>query len=270
METGLQDVRYALRGFCRNPVFTVSVLLTLALGIGTTTAVFSVVDRILFRPLPYADADRIVSLGLVQSLERQEFLMGRSFVEWRDNQKPFTALAGQSTMAHNCDLIENNPAELGCIQIQAGFLPLFGITPVLGRNFTPEEDSPNGPPAAMISYGLWQGHYNGNPRIVGGSINVDGKPVRVVGVLPKDFQFPTLETAEIVQPMAFDPSIQTKANGGFGNPMRVFARLRPGVSMAQAYAQMQPLFQSDLSWFPPGASKVVRLSIRSLRDRVPM
>jgi putative ABC transport system permease protein len=267
VETVLQDIRYAFRGFHRNPVFTMSILLTLALGIGTTTAVFSVVDRILFRPLPYADAERLVSVGLVQSLEHQEFLMGRSFVEWRNNQKPFSAIAGQSTMVHNCDLIENNPAELGCIQFQAGFLPLIGITPILGRNFSPEEDSPDGPRVVIISYGLWKGHYNGDSQILGRSINLDGKPARIVGVLPKDFQFPTLEMADIAQPMAFDPSIQTKVNGGFGNPMRLFARLKPGVSIAQAYAQMQPLFQSDLSWFPPGASKVVRLSIRSLRDR---
>ena len=267
MEAALQDIRYAFRGFHRNPVFAISILLTLALGIGTTTAVFSVVDRVLFRPLPYADAGRLVSVGLVQSLEHQEFLMGRSFVEWRDSQKPFTAIAGQSTGVHNCDLIENNPAELGCVSFQAGLLPLLGTAPVLGRNFSPEEDIPNVPGVAIISHSLWQGHYNRDPSILGRMINVDGKLVRVIGVLPKDFQFPTLETADIVQPMAFDPSTQTKVNGGFGNPMRLFARLKPGVSIAQAYAEMQPLFRSDLSWFPPGASKVVRLSIRSLRDR---
>jgi len=267
MQKALQDIRYAIRGFHRNPVFAFTILLTLALGIGTTTAVFSVVDRILFRPLPYVDADRIVSVGIVHSLERQEFLMGRSFIEWRDNQKPFTAIAGQNTMVHNCDLVENNPAELGCIRFQAGFLPLFGITPVLGRNFSHEEDAPGGPRVAIISYNLWRGHYNGSPAILGRMINIDGKLVRIVGVLPKDFQFPTLETADIVEPMAFDPSIQTKANGGFGNPMRLFARLKPGVSIAEARTEMQPLFQSDLSYFPPEANKVLRLSIRSLRDR---
>ena len=267
IDTLALDIRFALRGFRRNSVFTMSVLLTLALGIGTTTSVFSVVDRILFRPLQYAHADRIVSVGLVQSLERQEFLMGRSFVEWRDNQKPFTAMAAQSTMARNCDLIETNPAELGCISIDHEFLPLFGIRPVLGRNFTSEEDHPNGPSVAIISYVLWKDHYNRDPRILDQSINVDGNLARVVGVLPKDFQFPTLETSDIVLPLAFDPSVQTKVNGGFGNPMRVFARLRPGISIPQAYAEMQPLFQSDLNWFPPGANKVMRLSIRSLRDR---
>lgn len=267
METVLQDIRYALRSFRRNPLYIVSVLLTLALGIGTTTAVFSVVDRILFRPLPYADPGRIVSVGLVHSLEHQEFLMGRFYSEWRENQKPFSALASQSTMVHNCDLIENNPAELGCISFQAGFLPLLGITPVPGRNFLPEEDRLGGPRVAIISYGLWQGHYNGDPHILGRTIDVDGKPARVVGVLPKDFQFPTLETADIVQPSAFDPSIQTKVNGGFGYPMRLFARLKPGVSIARARAEMQPLFESDLHFFPAGAARELRLSIRSLRDR---
>ncbi|MEA3006825.1 MAG: putative transport system permease protein, partial [Acidobacteriaceae bacterium] len=265
--TVLQDVHYALRGFRRNPLFTISVLVTLALGIGATTAVFSVVDRILFRPLPYADPGRIVSVGMVHSLEHQEFLMGRSYVEWQNNQTPFLSLAAQSTMVHNCDLVENNPAQLGCISFQVGFLPLLGISPILGRNFLPEEDRPNGPRVVIITYGLWKGHYNGDPHILDRMIDVDGNPARVVGVLPKDFQFPTLESADIVSPFAFDPAIQQTVNGGFGDPMRLFARLRPGVSVAQAHAQMQPLFYGDLKWFPAGAKNELRLSIRSLRDR---
>jgi len=265
--TVLQDVRYAFRGFRRNPLFTLSVLLTLALGIGATTAVFSVVDRILFRPLPYADPSRIVSVGMVHSLEHEEFLMGRFYAEWQGNQKPFSALAGQSTMVHNCDLVENNPEQLNCISFQVGFLPLLGISPALGRNFLPEEDRPNAPPVVMISYGLWKGHYGGDPHILERTINVDGSPRRVVGVLPRDFQFPTLETADIVFPMALNSAIQQTVNGGFGNPMRVFARLKPGVGVAQAYAEMQPIFESELHGFPAEARKEVRLSIRSLRDR---
>ena len=265
--TMLQDVRYALRGFRRNPLFTISVLVTLALGIGATTAVFSVVDRILFRSLPYADPGRIVSVGFVHSLERREFVMGRFYVEWERNQTPFSAIAAQSTMVHNCDLVEANPAQLGCISFQANFLPLFGISPVLGRNFLPEEDRPGGPPVVMISYGLWKGHYNGDPHILDRMINVDGNPARVVGVLPKDFQFPTLETADIVTPFALDPAVQQMVNGSFGYPERVFGRLKAGVSVEQAYAQMQPLFNDDLKWFPPSAKSETRLSIRTLRDR---
>jgi putative ABC transport system permease protein len=265
--TVLQDLRYALRGFRRNPLFTISVLVTVALGIGATTAVFSVVDRILFRPLPYAEPSRIVSVGMVHSLEHQEFLMGRSYVEWQNNQTPFSSFAAQSTMVHNCDLVENNPAQLGCISFQANFLPLFGISPVLGRNFLPEEDRPNGPHVVMISYGLWKGHYNGDRGILGRMINVDGDSVRIVGVLPRDFQFPTLESADIVSPFVFNPAVQQTVNGGFGDPMRLFARLKPGVNVAQAYAQMQPLLNSDLNWLPASAKKEVRLSIRTLRDR---
>ena len=265
--TVLQDLRYALRGFRRNPLFTISVLVTIALGIGATTAVFSVVDRILFRPLPYADPSGIVSLGFVHSLERQEFVMGRFYVEWQKDQTPFSVLAAQSTGVHNCDLVEDNPAQLGCISFQANFLPLFGISPVLGRNFLPEEDRPNGPRVVMISYGLWKGHYSGDSHILGRMINVDGDPVRIVGVLPRDFQFPTLESADIVSPFAFDPAIQQTVNGGFGYPERVFARLKSGVSVAQAYAQMQTLFNGDLKWFPPSAKNEVRLSIRTLRDQ---
>jgi putative ABC transport system permease protein len=267
MGTVLQDVRHALRGFRRNPVFTMSVLLTLALGTGATTAVFTVVDRILFRPLPYANPSQIVSVGLVHSLEHEEFLTGRFYVDWQNNQKPFSALAGQGTMVHNCNLVENNPEQLNCISFQAGFLPLLGISPIAGRNFLPEEDRPNGPPVVMISYGLWKSHYNGDSQILARTINVDGSPRRVVGVLPKQFQFPTLETAEIVFPMALSPAIQQTVNGGFGAPMRVFARLNPGVSVAQAHAEMQPIFESELHAFPAEARKEVRLSIRSLRDR---
>jgi putative ABC transport system permease protein len=262
-----QDVRHAFRGFRRNPLFTLSVLITLALGIGATTAVFSVVDRILFRPLPYAAPSHIVSVGMVHSLEHEEFLMGRFYAEWKANQKPFSALAGQGTMVHNCDLIENNPEQLNCISFQEGFLPLLGVSPVFGRNFLPEEDRPNGPSVVMITYGLWKDHYGGDPHILERTINVDGSERRVVGVLPREFQFPTLEAADIVFPMALNAAIQQTMNGGFGNPMRIFARLKPGVSVVEAYAEMLPIFQSDLNGFPDEARKEVRLSVRSLRDR---
>jgi putative ABC transport system permease protein len=269
MDTGAQDVRYALRGFRRNPIFTIAVIATLTLGIGATTAVFSVVDRILFRSLPYAHDDRLVSVGIVHSLEKQEFMMGGFFFDWRDNQKPFVSMASQGTMPHACDLVENNPAQLDCLFFDARFLPLLGISPVLGRNFLPEEDRPNGPAVVIISYGLWQDHYNLDPEIIGRLIDVDGRPDRVIGVLPKDFQFPTLQSADLIFPLALDRAAQATANGGFGTPMRTFARLKPGVNIALARAQMEPLFAHtrDTIINPPGVRKDVHLSIRSLRDR---
>ena len=238
------------------------------MGIGATTAVFSVVDRILFRPLPYAHGDRLVTVGMVHSLEKQEFMMGGFYFDWREHQRPFAAMAIQSTMTHACDLIENNPAQLDCLSIDGGFLPMLGIAPMLGRNFSPQEDRPNGPRVAIISYGLWQDHYNRDPAILNRQIDVDGSPARVVGVLPRDFQFPTLQPADIVFPMALDPAVQTIVNGGFGYPMRTFARLKPGVSMEQARAEMEPLFDHTRdTYIPPDVRKDIHLSIRSLRDR---
>ena len=187
-----QDARYALRGFGRNSLFTATVITTLALGIGATTAVFSVVDPILFRSLPYAHADRIVSVGMIHSLEGQEFLMGRFYYDWRVNQKPFEAMAAQGTMPHACDLVETNPTQVNCFSFDSGFLPLLGVAPVLGRNFLSEEDQPNGPRVALISYGLWRSHYNLDSEILNRLIDIEGKSTRVVGVLPRGFQLPTL------------------------------------------------------------------------------
>jgi predicted permease len=244
------------------------VLATLALAIGATTAVFTVVDRILFRSLPYAHDDRLVSVGMVHSLEKQEFMMGGFFFDWRDNQRPFEAMAIQSTMPHACDLIENNPAQLDCLNFDAGYLPLLGISPVLGRNFLPEEVLPNGPRVVIISYGLWQDHYNRDPNILNRQINVDGSPARVVGVLPRDFQFPTLQPSDVIFPMVLNKADQKTANGGYGDPMRTFARLKPGVSIEQARAEMEPLFDHTRDAFvPPEMRKDFHLSIRSLRDR---
>jgi putative ABC transport system permease protein len=267
IDTLLQDVRYALRGFRRSKAFAVSAVLTLALAIGATTAVFSVVDPILFRALPYANPGQLVSVGFTHSLEQEEFLTGKFYEHWLANQRPFAAMASQGTMSHPCDLVENHPAELECLTFQAAMLPLLGISPVLGRSFLPEEDQPHGPPVVMISYALWQGHYGGDRQIIGREINIDGKLVQVVGVLPQDFQFPTLEPADVVQPMALDAAVQNTVNGGFGDAMRTFARLKPGVSVAEAQAEMQPIFKAEMAWLPAVMRDLTRLNVRPLRAR---
>ena len=264
-----QDIRYGLRMLRKFPVFTVVVVMTLSLGIGATTAVFSVVDRILFRALPYAHADRIVSVGLVQSLEREEFTLGGFFFDWRDNQKPFTGFASQAAGPHACDLIESNPVQLFCIGMQAGFLPLLGVRPVLGRNFLPEEDRPNGSPVAIISYALWRSKFNRDPGILNRLIDLGGNPVRVVGVLPEEFELPTLQAADVFLPLGLDEGHERNARPGA--PMRTFARLKPGVTIAQATAEMEPLFFRMQQFVPISIRKDFRkdfhLSIRSLRDR---
>ncbi|HTD95293.1 MAG TPA: ABC transporter permease [Edaphobacter sp.] len=266
METVVQDVRYALRGFRRNPLFSVTVIATLALGIGATTAVFSVVDRILFRDLPYGHADRLVSVGLVQSLEKQEFTLGSFYYYWKDNQTPFESIT-QEGGVEECDLTEQNPTRLNCASVEGDFLLTMGIAPIRGRNFLPEEDRPNGPMVALISYGLWLTHYNLDAKILDKVIQIDGKPVRVVGVLPKDFEMPRLQAADIVVPRKIDVGVQHKVNSGIGYPMWAFARLKPGVSAEQAQAALGPVYEYAQKIIPPEIRKDFHLKVRSLRDR---
>lgn len=266
LETVVQDVRYSLRGFRRNPVFTLTIVITFMLGIGATTAVFSVVDRILFRPLPYANADRLVSVGLVHSLE-SEFMLGYFYYDWQRNQEPFEALTSEDAGTSECDLTERNPTQLSCESVEGNFLPTLGVSPVLGRNFLAEEDRPNGPRVALISYSLWSKHYNMNSGILDKTIDIDGAPVRVVGVLPKGFEMPRLQAVDILFPRALDEVADRTSNGGLGGPRRAFARLKPGVSIQQAEAELQPLFQQALKGVPADIRYDFHLKVRTLRDR---
>jgi predicted permease len=266
LENLSRDVRYALRGFRRNPVFAITAIVTLALGIGATTAVFSVIDRILFRSLPYSHDDQLVSVGLVQSLERQEFTLGGFFYEWRDNQKPFTSLTFERGV-DECNLTEAKPLALHCAQVAQDFLPTLGVAPVFGRNFLPEEDLPNGPKVALISDGLWLARFNRSPTILDKSISIDDHLVRIVGVLPKDFEMPRLQPADIVLPAAMDVAAQHTVNRGIGFPMWAFARLKPGVSVREAQAEMDPLFKHTQQWIPPQIRQDFHLQVRSIRDR---
>jgi predicted permease len=269
-ERFLEDVRYALRGFRRSPAFAGTVVMTLALGIGATTAVFSVVDRILFRALPYAEDDRLVSVGLVQPLEKQEFMLGSFFFDWKAQQKPFTEMVGQGTNAHACSLVRGGDAvQLNCIAMQQGFLPMLGIQPILGRNFLPEEDRPGGPAVAVLSYGCWKERFGADAGILNRLIEIDGEAMRVVGVLPKSFEMPTMQDVDVVVPVALAPAGQQHGlNHGIGQPMRVFARLKPGVTVEQAREQMQPLFVEVRDrLIPPPMRDGFRLSVRSMRER---
>src|SRR5579862_7593333 len=135
-----QDLRYAARGFVRSPTFTAIAVLTVSLGTGAGTAVFSVVDRILFRSLPYADAGRLVSVGFVAPIIPQEFMLGTDYLEWRARQQPFAALSSWSGV-QDCDLTDTNPVRLDCAQVEAGLLPTLGVQLVAGRNFTRDERS---------------------------------------------------------------------------------------------------------------------------------
>jgi predicted permease len=260
----LQDVQFSLRGFRRNPMFTLTALLAIALGIGACTAMFSVVDRILFRSLPYPDDSRLVSVGVTAPIEHQEFMLGRQYFDWKDHQTVFSSMSSWSGVG-DCDITAENPLRLECARVAADFLPTFGIQPLIGRNFTAEEDRPGGPPVAIISYRLWHSRFAADPNIVGKSLPLDGVSRQIVGVLPSNFELPTLAAADVLIPQALDEAAQRSSPQGA--VLQVFARLKPGLSIAQAETRLQPMFQDFLKSVPPQFRKEVRLRVRSLRDR---
>lgn len=263
-ESLVQDLRYAARTFVRVPGFTIAAVLAIAVGIGATTAVFSVVDRVLFRSLPYGDPDRLASIGFLAPIDRNEFLLGADYLEWRAQQQPFEQITALRPGAQDCDLTDSHPERLACVFADADFLPVFRVTPALGRNFTPEEDRPNASRVALISYGLWQSRFAGDRQVLGRTISLDGIATTIIGVLPRDFEMPT-SNADVLEPLALNPASQQRPNTGA--VLRGFARLKPGVTASQARAAMEPLFQNSLKFVPKQFIRDVSLSVRLLRER---
>jgi predicted permease len=259
----LQEVRYSFRQLHRSPGFATVAVITLALGIGATTAMFSLVDRMLFHSLPYAHENELVSVGVVAPIIDGEFLFAANYLDWREHQAAFSGFTS-STGVGDCDVTENDPVRTTCASVASTFLPTFGIQPVLGRNFTREEDQPNSPKVALLSYGLWKNRFAGDRRVLDRTISLDGVPTRIVGVLPDNFEFPTLAHAGLVVPEALDESLVQRHL--MGPVVRVFGRVKPGSTVEQARAELQPLFRDFVESAPPPFRKTLRLEVRSIRD----
>ncbi len=262
----LQDLRFALRGLRNRPGFAIVAILTLAMGIGSTTAVFSVVDRILFRSLPYPHDDRLVSFGDKAPFEANEFVLGPDYVDWKKIETPFQSVTSLVPGGADCDLTEQNPVRLKCALVESTFLPTFEIQPFLGRNFTSDEDQPHAPRVALISYGLWRSRFASDRNLPGHTISLDSKLTVVVGVLPPEFEMPNLGHDDILVPAALDGSTDRGRNAR-QIILRAFARLKPGITIQQAAAAMEPLFQQSLNYVPPQFRHEVSFRVRSLRDR---
>jgi putative ABC transport system permease protein len=265
LETLFQDVHFGLRMLRKNLGFTAVAVLTFALGIGSTSAVFSVVDRILFRNLPYPQDNRLVSFGLLAPIERDEFMLGSSYVDFRREPGPFEAITSMNPGTTGCDLTEQNGIRLSCALVEQTFLPTFGIQPLLGRNFSLDEDRPNAPRVALLSYSLWTSRFGGDPGVLDKTVSLDGIATRIIGVLPSTFEMPTLSAVDILVPQALDEAQQHRANPGV--VLRTFARLRPGLDVPKTIAALQPWFDKALAGAPPQFRKEIRLSVRTLRDR---
>jgi hypothetical protein len=199
------DLRFASRQLRKSPGFTLTAILTLALGIGANTAIFTVVNTVLLKPLSYPDADRIVSLGAIYSPGGRP--SGGSIPHlhnWQQQTSIFKEVAAYDFAGPGFNLTGDHLEQVHGIHVTEGYFRLFGAPVMLGRTFTPQEDTPNGGKVAVLSYGLWQRNFGGNPKIVGSSLSLGNQPYTIVGVLAKSFQ--SDPEAEIWLPFQFDPN----------------------------------------------------------------
>jgi len=260
-----QDIRYACRSFLRTPGFAITAILAITLGVGASTAVFTVVDRLLFRALPYAEEERVVSVGITAPIDPNEFVLGADYLDWRAAETPFESIGTHVPGGFDCDLTDQNPVRVSCASVEASLFPTLGVQPILGRNFRAEEDRPNQPKVVLLSHGLWYSRFGGDTSVLGRAISLDGAPATVVGVLPANFEMPGMGKSDIFVPQALNWSAM--AHPATGPILRAYARLKPGITIPQATAAMQPLYQEALRWAPPAFRNEVKFGIRTVRDR---
>jgi predicted permease len=247
MNTLAQDIRYAVRAFARNPGFALAAILSLAIGIGANTSIFSVANALLLRPLPYEDANRLVILwnrspGLNIT---EDWFSTAQYLDIKNGHHGFEQVA--IAIGGNYNLTgEGDPERMGVIRVSANLLPMLGARPERGRVFVPDEDAPGRPATAVLTDGMWARHYGRDPKMIGKSITINGLPYEVVGILPQSFSLPrevlpTLygtEQAEIFLPLPLAPdAAQHRTNEDYN----IVGKLKPGVSVAQAQAEVETI-----------------------------
>ncbi len=264
LEQAGQDLRYAARGFARSLRFLLTAVAALAVGIGASTAVFSFVDRILFRPLPYANEHELVWFGMTAPISGgTEFILEQNYSAWRKVQTPFSSIAVTAGVG-DCNLSEANPVRMLCSRVSPGYLSVFGYRPLAGRDFGVEDGREGAPPTALISRALWTDRFGGGD-LSGKTLDIDGNRTAVIGVLPENFETPSLARVDVLQVLQLEDD--NKPDSAPSLLLTAFARLRPGVSLPEARTRMEPLFQDALRTIPRGFRKEVRLAILPLRDR---
>lgn len=261
-EAWLQDLRLTVRGLRRHPVFALGAVTALALSLGASTAVFSVVDRVLFRPLPFAGSDRLVVVGQSAVIEPAPFLLWPDYSDWQKSQTAFTSMTALAAGTYDCDLNEQNPLRIRCAGVAWNFLPVLGMAPQHGRDFLPSEDRRGAPRVALITDELWGSRFGRDRAALERTVSIDGLPTRIVGVLPANFEMPGLQAADVLMPMALPPP----ARPMMGGVLRVYARLKPGVTLEEARERLRGPFQEALQYVPAQFRNEVRLSVISLRE----
>ena len=259
----LQDTRYALRTLRRTPGFTFIVALVLALGIGATTAIFSIVDTVLLKPLPYPQADRIVSIGLTGFGQWSALAFAPDYLEWRARNHVFEEMAAYE--GSNPTLTEaGEPTVLHCEKVTQSFFRTLRVQPMLGRAFTPAEDRPGAGKVILITYGLWQRHFGGTRNILGKSLTLDGEPHTVVGVLAPGFRFPG-SRVEAVLPLALNEAEQAKRDAIL--IFNVIARLQDGAAIGQARAEIQAFLDQNKNQYARFYRPEMKITMVQLQER---
>jgi putative ABC transport system permease protein len=264
----MNTLAFAFRSLVKSPVFSLVAILALALGIGANSAIFSMIETIFLRPLPYADADRIVQL---QSLLPDRGL-AQAPLSWprmlavRERQQVFTDL---SVSTPNAFIVTSagDPEQLQGFIVSQNYFPLLGVQPMLGRNFLPEEDRPGAPPVVLLSYGYWQKHFAGRQDVLGQPLTLDGKPHTVIGVLPKDATgFPLNQIALFTTRPFESPVLERKQIDDGGLFYTVLARLKPGVGLAEAQTAMRTIAAGYAEAHPTNVDVTSKLDVDFLQD----
>jgi putative ABC transport system permease protein len=235
MENLIKDIRYGVRGLWKRPGFTAVAVLTLALGIGANTAIFSVVNAVLLKPLQFRDPDRLVMIWEDATFAGfpRNTPAPANYVDWKTQTQSFEDIAATAESTFNLTG-DGDPERVTAYKVTGNFFPLFGVQPALGRTFVADDDRPGAQKVAVLSHSLWQTRYGSNSQIVNRDIQLDGEKYTVVGVMPAGFQFFESDVRLWV-PLALDA--EDLANRG-GHYLKVIARLKPGVTMDQAQADV--------------------------------
>ena len=263
METLLQDLRFSLRMLVKNPGFTAVAAITLALGIGANTAIFSVVNAVLLRPLPYRDPSRLVLMNESSKQLPDMSVSYPNYLDWRDRSRSFERIAAVQPAQYTLSGVER-PERLGGWNVTADFFPTLGVTPAVGRGLTPQDDRPGAPPVALLTYGLWQRRFGGDPSVVGRALTLSGRSVAVIGVLPASFRF-YYGDADLFLPLGLDADSLQERNEHPG--IYVVARLRPEATAQTAFADMDAIARG-LEKEHPETNSGNRVAVKLLQDDV--
>jgi putative ABC transport system permease protein len=234
VETFFQDIRFALRMLRKNPGFTLVAVIVLAVGIGANTAIFSVVDAVLLRPLPYPDSDRLVLLQNDYNNVGRTSISYPQFLFWREQRGIFDQVITYNYGGAALTGVRE-PEQIKTLKVSANLLPMLGVTPVAGRSFLSEEEPRNANPVMMLTEAFWRSHFNSSPSALGQKLTLNDTVFTVIGVVPDSFHLG--RTFDVVVPL------RTQAPAHL-NAFPAIARLRPGMNLAQARAALQGVFPS--------------------------